>query len=286
MTNTFEMDNASSPESGRILLLTTLLTHLGIGETATELETTIARSSLVRAEGAVIRALRYDPVMKVRTEFYPNQAQYFQYEGVWEANQSQAYLRTVNTGASDELQVCGLPVREADTNDENQIDLRIDYDGRSGTRSGSFGDATIKVEGTDFHPNYDLIDSGGRKVCRDGIIRSLGLWPQTPGSVKITYVAGYTADELAGTDSVIDASPIQEAVLDEATRRFHLAYSRMKKTNVGFSGGPFSSEKLGDYSYTVANEIQKEFLSLKSDILMETAFKLESFVNMGVELFS
>lgn len=284
MTVQFEMDNASSPDSGRILSLETLLLHLGISDTATATETEIARSCLTRAEGAVIRVLRYDPVMSVRTEYYPSQAIYSPKEARWEANDTEAFLRTADAAASDELQVTGLPVREADSSGDNPIDLRIDYDGRAGTRSGSFGSSTIKVEGSDFYPNYDFHDSNGSRVCRDGIIRSMGLWPQAPKSVKIVYVAGYTAGELAGTDTVLDASPIQEAVLEEATRRFHQAMSKMKQSQ-GFTG-PFLTEKLGDYSYSIGEDLQRELLSPNSDVLASTYYKLETFINVGASIFS
>lgn len=282
----FEMNDAVGADYGRIVLLSDLLVLLGL-TSPTSLETAVVRSSLTLAEGSVISHLRYDPVQSVRTEYYPNQTVNGSLvDGVWEANATQAYYRRINSGASDELQVQRLPIREFDVDGENPIDLRIDYDGRAGTRSGSFGSGTIKSVGVDFFPNYDFIDSSGYKVCRDGIIRSSGLWPQEPGSVKIAYLAGYTAAELAGSDSVIDASPIREAVIDEATRRVHKAYSRMKKASAGFVGGPFSSERLGDYSYSVeANSLEK-YLSSSSNLLAETMELLGPFVNWGVSLSS
>lgn len=284
MGNTFEMNDASGMISN-IVSLEDILLELGISDTATALETSIATEAWRRAEGAVIRHLRYNPVMSVRTEFYPNTNFALSGVGVWEANETQAYFRQVSAGSSDELQILGLPVREADSTGANPIDLRIDYDGRSGTRSGSFGASTQKVEGTDFHPNYDFIDSGSRKVCRDGIIRSEGLWPGQVGSVKIVYVAGYTVGELAGTDSVIDASAIREAAIDEAIRRVHKAYARMKK-KTGFGTGAFTGERLGDYSYTADAKLLSELIGSGSDLLSETVLKLEPFLNYGVALAS
>src|SRR5690606_32970226 len=99
---------------------------------------------------------------------------------------------------SSELQLTHLPIREFDENGENGIDLRIDYDARSGTRSGSFAVDTKKEEGIDFWPNYDAHDVVGRRICTDGIIRSEGRWPSVSGSIKVIYVAGYTSDEFRG----------------------------------------------------------------------------------------
>ena len=286
MTNTFEMDNASGGNSGSILLLSDLLTELGIGSTATALETAIAGSALTRAEGAVIRHLGYNPVISVRTEYYPNMNFVSNRNPVWDANETHAYVRELSVGVGDELQLIGLPIRQTDTNGDNEIEVRIDFDARAGTRSGSFGTDTIKVEGSDFFPNYDSIDSGGRKIARDGILRSMGLWPAQAGSVKVVYVAGYTENEFLGSDSVIDASPIREAVLDEATRRVHKAYSRMKRRGIGFGAVGIMSENLGDYSYQSDSLLMKELIGSSSDLLAESVMKLDGFVNMGAIIAS
>src|SRR5690606_18761523 len=108
---------------------------------------------------------------------------------------NQAFIRRLNDSAVDELQVQHLPIRYRDKDGSNAIDLRIDYDGRGGTRSGAFAANTQQTEGVDFWPNYDAQDSSGYQLCRDGVIRSEGRWPNQPGSVRITYTAGYTAEE-------------------------------------------------------------------------------------------
>ncbi len=285
MTITFEMNDASSPDSGGILSLADLLLYLGIAETATDLEIEIARSSLKMAEGAIIRHLKYNPIESQRTEFYPNMNFANQGRGVWDVNDTHAYVRTLGTGISTELQLAGLPIRERDSEGLNPIEVWVDHDARSGTRSGSFGDATIKVEGIDFFPNYDFIDSGARKVCRDGILFSNGLWPAQAGSVKVIYVAGYTTAEFAGTDDILDASPIREAVIDEATRRVHKAFSRMKK-RTGFGTGALTSETIGDYSYSADGALLAQLVGSGSDIMAETSLKLEDFVNYGAMLAS
>lgn len=284
MGNTFEMNDASV-SSGLIVSLVDLLIDLGISGTATASQTAIATAALQRAQGAVIRHLQYNPLLAVQTEFYPRMnSNPVDGQGVWEVSDISAYFRNLTDAATTELQVARLPVREEDAS-SNTISIWIDYDGRSGTRSGSFGTSSLEAEGTDFHPNYDTVDSRGYKVCRDGIIRSQGRWPGLAGSVKITYAAGYTAGELAGTDSAIDASPIREAVIDEAVRRVHKAYSRMKK-RTGFGTGALSSESLGDYSYSADGALLAQLVGSNSDIMAETALKLESFVNFGAMLSS
>lgn len=285
MPITFDMDDALA-SSGLIVSLADLLIDLGIGGTATAAQIVIATAALQRAQGAVIRHLHYNPLLLFQTEFYPRMnSNPIDGQGVWEVDNNSAYFRNLTDAATTELQAARLPVREQGSLGSQVTSVWIDYDGRSGTRSGAFGSDSLKVEGEDFHPNYDTVDSRGYKVCRDGIFRSEGRWPGLAGSVKITYAAGYTAAELAGTDSVIDASPIREAVMDEAVRRLHKAYSRMKK-RTGFGTGAVSSESLGDYSYSADGALLAQLVGSNSDIMAETALKLESFVNFGAMLSS
>jgi len=279
----FEMDNALA-QSGTIVSIADILTFLGLASPTAQ-QTTIATASLLAAQGAVIRHLHYDPRLLLQTEFYPRMnSNPVSGEGVWETDATSAYFRNLTDAATTELQVARLPIREQDAS-SNSIQVWIDYDARSGTRSGSFPDSSLKVEGVDYHPNYDGVDSRGYKICKDGIFRSEGRWPGLAGSVKIRYAAGYTAEELAGTDPIIDASPIREAVIDETVRRVHKTYSRMKK-RTGFGTGALSSESLGDYSYSADGALLSQLVGSGSDIMAETALKLESFVNFGAMLSS
>lgn len=258
----------------RIADISDLLLELGLDDSATDNERALAGLCLTKAEGAVRRYLKYDPVQAERTEYYPNTD--FTLQGratVWETEGDEAFVRRLSDSAVDELQLRHIPIRSISS-------LKIDYDGRSGTRSGSFDDATEKTEGIDYWPNYDMVDSASNEVCGDGIIRSEGRWPNVPGSVKIVYTAGYTQAELRGQDDVIDASPIWDAVIDEAARRFIKAKQRSKRKLAGFSG-PMSSESLGDYSYSIDTKILDKLAGSSTDILPETAHKLEDFINYG-----
>lgn len=284
MTIQFEMDDASG-SSGLIASLADLLILLGLSS-PTASQSALAQISLQQAQGAVIRHLHYNPVLSVKTEYYPRMnANPVDGSGVWEVDADSAYFRNLNNASTTELQLARLPIRERGAAAGSTISLWIDYDGRSGTRTGSFGDSTLKVEGVDFHPNYEGVDSRSYKICSDGILRSEGIWPGLAGSIKVTYAAGYTAEEFLGTDAVVDASPIREAVLDEAVRRVHKAYSRMKK-RTGFGVGALTSESMGDYSYSADGALLQQLVGSSSDVLPETALKLESFVNFGSMLSS
>lgn len=259
-----------------------ILLLLGLSGTVTEEERAIAQESLRYATGGVIRHLKYDPVQKVHTNYFPQMDFSLRRDrAIWEADDNNAFLRRLAEAATNELQVQHIPIRETDENGNNLIDLRIDFDGRSGTRTGSFGVDKKQIEGDDFWPNYDAQDSNGIRICRDGIIRAEGRWPAVANSVKIVYVGGYTPSELHGQDSLTDASPILDAVLDEAVRRFLKAFSRQKTAAAGFTG-PFKSERLGDYKYDIDTDISAKLIGGSFDILPETASKLMDFVNHSI----
>lgn len=228
---------------GKIADISEVLLELGLSGTVTDEERAIASTALVRTEGIVKRYLGYDPTTQTHTEFYPRQSfNSSRGQGVWEADANRAILRQISEAASNQLQLQHLPLRSISH-------LYIDYDGRSGAMAGSFSAETEKVEGDDFWANYDMLDSSGNKVCNDGILMSVGLWPETPGTVKVVYASGYGDAELHGQDSVIDASAILEVVIYEAVRRVRRMFAS-KKQSQGFIAGAITSESLGDYSYS------------------------------------
>lgn len=251
-----------------------ILLLLGISTNPTDDERALAVLCTQYATGAIKRYLQYDPTQASRTEYYPQQdTTPVNAERIFDTNTTEAFERRVNGSAGMDLQLKHVPVRSITS-------LNIDYDGRFGTRSGSFGSSTLKTQGVDFWPVFDSVDSSGNPVCSDGILKSQGLWPQNPGSVKIVYIAGYSSDELRGKDSVIDASPIWEAACEETVRRFLKAKSRAKSALAGFSG-PLTSERLGDYSYTANSELMGVLIG-NNDLLPETQDKLSQFVNYGL----
>jgi len=263
---------------GQIVDISEVLLRLGLSSSVTEEERAIVGAALQEAEGEVKRHLRYDPAQASRTEFYPQQMiGASSREGAWESTNTEAYIRRVSESATSELFVRHLPIRSSPA-----IDLRIDYDGKAGAKTGAFAVTTKKVEGTDFWPNYDMLDSDGHGVCRDGIVRSIGLWPTEAGSVKIAYTAGYTDSELHGQDTMIDASPIMGAIIGEAIRRAKIIFTNMK-TSRGWAAGNLNSESLGDYSYSTDGSGAGVTLS-NATLLGTTKEKLADFVNWGFSL--
>lgn len=265
--------------------------QLGL-DTPSSTQNAIIASSIKWAEGSVRRYLRYDPEQKQRTEYYPTaDLTSNQRNSIWEASESVAYLRYEVGGQNNELLLRHLPVRSIDA-------LYIDFDGRFGTKSGAFNSETLKTPGTDYWARFDGVDDNGSSICRDGILISHGLWPDEPGSVKVVYTAGYSEDELGGSGILVDASPIYQAIVFEATRKAKqtilLASGAGSSVggSLGFTAGQISSERLGDYSYTLSSTSSASSSSGGAaglydgtkDIAYETMDMLADFVNIGLSL--
>lgn len=185
-----------------------------------------------------------------------------------------AVYREVSESATNELQLQHIPVRGVPT-------IYRDYDGRFGNKAGSFPAGSLITNGSDYWASYDIVDSQGNGVCQDGIIRAMGLWPTQAGSLKVVYTAGYSDNELRGGDPLLDASPIWDATLSEATRRARRILLE-QKGSLGLGIGLLNSESLGGYSYS-ANPQATAFL-MSADIAPENKIRLQPFANLGISL--
>jgi len=246
-----------------------VLTLLNISS-ASAWQQQVVDAALISAEAAVISFLGYDPEYKQTTEFYP-QADSVSGAAVWDIEGDQAVLLQSLTTANL-LQLRRLPVRQI-------TDLRVDRDGRFGQRSGSFGPSTVWTEGEDFWIEGTGFDGSNKIYSRSGLLRAAGSWPTTPGSIKVTYWAGYLETELAGTDPVIDASAIRKVVVEEAARRARRVFANSKG-----QAGPLISERLGDYGYSIEASSAKAQFGVQSPLTPESQQLLGPFVNLAVHI--
>lgn len=258
--------------------------ELGLSASITEEERAAVDQCIVKAEGAVKRHLRYDPVSRRRTEYYPgHDLSLGRVASIYEVSSTQAYIRQESSGQTSELQLRHIPIRATPA-----MEVRVDYDGRSGTRAGAFAAETIQTEGEDFWANYDQFDGRDVRICSDGLLRSQGAWPLTAGTVRVAYTAGYTNIELHGQDepdvagnNILDASPIWAAILEETKRRFEQIMVRKKSSAGGWAAGPKTSESLGDYSYTIDSSSAKALYGGTVELTNDSKMLLQPFVHMG-----
>jgi hypothetical protein len=209
------------------------------------------------AEGVVKSYLQYDPEQKQHEEYLPHHLHSGGpgYAGaeVVEIVGNHAYWYT--PGGARTLQLTHLPLRTV-------LTVHVDTSARHGESSNPFAASTAWTKGTDYWIDWDRRDSNDYGVGYSGQLMAHGNWPREPGTVKVVYRGGYSPAEFAGavtadavsgpeiTTSGVDASGISLAVHDTIVNAFTNAMSNKKKS-FGFTPGNLSSEKLGDYSYTL-----------------------------------
>ena len=249
---------------------------LGLAASATDAQEALIDLVLPGAHSSVAEFLCYDPEQGSRTEFLPviGADEHASVADLWRSDGTRAF-RTRESQGVELLQVATLPIRSI-------TNLYEDYNARHGANTGAFAAATELTEGEGFWPEYDGVDSDAASVCRSGLIRRVGgAWPTIPGTVKVVYVGGYDADELNGTDTAINARPIKDAILMTAMKAFR-EMTILGKQDHGFAAGPKSSERLGDYQYSLASSPGVvAAASMGIDLTAQAMAKLQRFRNMG-----
>ena len=141
-------------------------------------------------------------------------------------------------------------------------EIRADYLGYAGDRSGSFDSTTIITSGVDYFIDWDEVG-----LCRSGIVYRTGPnWPPLPRSVKCTYTSGFTAAELDA-----EYNFVKFAVIEETVMRFKLAKTRQGTGSDGVY--PVKSESFGqEYSVTYSDAAQKYY---PGSLSAECAVRLE-----------
>ncbi len=146
------------------------------------------------------------------------------------------------------------------------LEVRVDSGAAGGQGSGDFGDEALLTLGVDYY-----LDADQTGLSRSGqLIRICGVWPARPRSIRVTYLAGFTAGELDG-----EYSEIKLAVIDDVAQRFRLAKSRQGSDGSGV--GRIRSESIGG-EYSVTYDHQE---SVGGNLLPETRERLAPYVSMA-----
>lgn len=249
--------------------------------------------AMTAGHAAIRRHLKYDPEQKVGpAELYPRTDQESESTlgGRWDVND--AHTRVFfeqRRGVDRYLQLARLPVRKI-------ASVLVDPSAKFGQQSGDFGDGTAWTQGSEFSVEWDEQDSANIGVCRSGMLVAHGAWPARIGTVKVTYRAGYSQNEFRGpatasseaadgtiTTKGVDASPIKAAALLTCMAKYLTLKSFAVSSLTGVHApGPFSSERLGDYSYSLANPQMAAIVAgMATDVPPEAAELLSDFVHYG-----
>jgi hypothetical protein len=260
---------------------------LGIAAIITDEERQVLSTVVVEATKAIADFLGYDPVQRSVTEFYPrgNLASSRRGSEEFDSNGTRAYIRSTS-GRRQTLQLARLPVRSV-------ASVRVDLTGRFGQASGAFPGSTELVSGVDYWAEFEEAN-----LCQSGMLISTGLWPTEPGSVRVTYVAGYSSQELAGrayttetvggdvteyTNAGVNASAIVRAAKLTASKFFQTEMSNRKSSATGWrAAGSLTGEKLGDYAYTKDAMASRSLTGMAISLPGEAAELLEPYVHYGL----
>ena len=244
---------------------------LGLAASITDADRGLIELLLPMVDGAIKTALHYDPIQKEHIEWYPRvRIDLSQSEGTWDSDGTKAYWQSYSA-LDDCLQLEHLPVRSIG-------EVKVDYNGGFGQKANTFGNDTIQTAGTDYFQDQirDGLNMTGHLYSRTG-------WPAEPGSVKVTYTAGYSNDEFAGRASTsIDASPIKHAALITILKAFKSFKANQKQGSAGFVAGQITSESLGSYSYQIDGDGAGMLTGFQVSISPEADELLQKFKHYGL----
>jgi hypothetical protein len=249
-------------EKPEICTLGECIAMLGIGETITNDQRTVLRLVKTFVENEARKYCGHD-IMRPATPhvtYLPVSNMFRQSEEFVDVQDDKVILGHGYSG-TDKLQLPHVYVLNDST-----LDVREDFDGYAGQKSGAFATSTKLTKGTD----YFLDVSGSGDYSRTGLlIRTAGAWSGKERSIKVTYNAGFTASDLDG-----EYADVRGAVIDEVVMRY-----QMRRTQQGQDGAHafVKSERTGDHTITYDTSMIP-----KEGLLEETKSKLAAYVRWGL----
>jgi hypothetical protein len=155
-----------------------------------------------------------------------------------------------------------LPVRS--------ITSIYDSPGAWDTAGGSFPASTL------LPTNYYYLDISTSGLCETGrVIRNQGAWSKELRTIKITYVAGYSQDEINS-----DYGDLKLALL-LAIQSFYLG-TVLRSTAGGQGGGLITSTSITDFSVSFANPASlASFFGSDYTLPIESQRMLSRYVNLA-----
>lgn len=173
-------------------------------------------------------------------------------------------FRTEGALSTDVLQLRHIPVLTT------SLEVREDPGGYGGQSSGAFADATILTAGNDYY-----LDTDESSVSQTGLIyRVDGSWPAEPRSVKVTYLGGFTDEQIQRGL----AGAIKLATLKTIAHNFKMAVHSAASGEIG----PKTSERIGKYSYSVDGSAAAKASVSSGATIPEGVYKdLQPFRNFG-----
>ena len=231
---------------------------IGVGDDATKLAVVAALYPWV--ERLVNKAVGWDLEQATHTEYYPKTERGGEYDA----------FTQMEGGRSDVLALLHKWVRPSGLVVYEQVGAY------AGQVAGAFGSDTVLTLGSDY-----ILELDTDNVCKSGHVRRLGRrWPKQIGSVKVTYTAGFTAAEFAGTASTgIDASDLVYGVNLSCLKAYVQIMAQQPGANGGASG-VIVEERVGEYMHKFDSFTQGQLVGMKFTVPVEAAeifFRYKSY---------
>jgi hypothetical protein len=214
-------------------------TWLGLNSSLSEKEDMLLELLIPLAESSLKNFIGFSAESATYTQFFPARGGYNEDEIVG--------LDVVNNrvvaeyaGGFSGLFLKELPVRSITS-------IYDDPAAFGGQGASDFPASSLLTSGTDYY--LDVDQSG---ISWSGkVIRRYGTWSQVPRSIKVTYVAGFTAAELDGTATAgIRAVGLRFAAIIAVAHAFKEAVSNGKYTTA-LPVGPLTAESISTTGHSV-----------------------------------
>lgn len=231
-----------------------LVAALSLSRSETKHAAWVALADIVAplADRLVKKYVGHDVEQATRTEYLPlistrpslsqgvvDEDDVLAYEG---SPQGARPIRQGRGNSRDTLMLDLLPVRSiTSVNEYPAAWLNPDYP------AGDWPAASALAAGRDWHADWDGTDSAGVRWCKSGFLfRVGGIWSLQARSVRVIYVGGYSADELADTYSEFRTAALITGM--KLFAEFKALSPAAKMGNTGIK----VAESMDDYSVTYA----------------------------------
>lgn len=220
-------------EKAEICTMADLILNLGLGSTLGDADAALLETTKRQVEDRIRRFVRWDITTATYTNFLPaiSSTPAGGGGGLNKLNNSTAYW----SGGDSAGQILQLPAMYV----TSITSVNEDRSARGGQGASDFGASTLLTSGTDYY-----LDMDDETFCKTGhIVKVSGAWSRIQRTIKVVYVAGFTAAQLDE-----EYRDIKQACILETRKWYKRAKSGQGADGSGV--GEVKSESIGG-EYTV-----------------------------------